>query len=48
MQSIRFPYGDHAFNLNRYGLGNQFYLGMTDQFLSKRGQRPANSRAERE
>jgi acetyl esterase len=40
--SIRFPYGDHAFNLNQYGIGNQFYLGMTDQFLSKHGQRPAN------
>jgi acetyl esterase len=33
MLSIRFPYGDHAFNLNQYGLGNQFYLGMTEQFL---------------
>jgi acetyl esterase len=44
IESVRFPYGDHAFNLNQYGLGNQFYLGMTDQFLSKHGQRPANSR----
>jgi acetyl esterase len=44
VESIRFPYGDHAFNLNQYGLGNQFYLGMTDQFLSEHGQRPANSR----
>ena len=42
--SIRFPYGDHAFNLNQYGLGNQFYLGMTERFLSEHGQRPANSR----
>jgi acetyl esterase len=39
--SIRFPYGDHAFNLNEYGFGNQFYLGMTEQFLSKYGQQPA-------
>jgi acetyl esterase len=46
--SIRFPYGDHAFNLNQYGIGNQFYLGMTDQFLSKHGQRPANSSPDRE
>jgi acetyl esterase len=30
---IRFPYGEHAFNLNQYGIGNQFYLGMTQQFL---------------
>jgi acetyl esterase len=44
IESIRFPYGDHAFNLNQYGIGNQFYLGMTDQFLSEHGQRPANSR----
>jgi acetyl esterase len=48
VESIRFPYGDHAFNLNQYGIGNQFYLGMTDQFLSKHGQRPANSRRDRE
>ena len=44
IESIRFPYGDHAFNLNEYGIGNQFYLGMTYQFLSEHGQRPANSR----
>jgi acetyl esterase/lipase len=43
IESVRFPYGDHAFNLNQYGIGNQFYLGMTDQFLSAHGQRPANS-----
>src|SRR5277367_2148446 len=42
IENIRFPYGDHAFNLNQYGIGNQFYLGMTDQFLRKHGQRPAN------
>jgi acetyl esterase len=48
IESIRFPYGDHAFNLNQYGLGNQFYLGMTDQFLSGHGQRPANSKRDRE
>jgi acetyl esterase len=42
IESIRFPYGDHAFNLNQDGIGNQFYLGMTDRFLSKHGQRPAN------
>jgi acetyl esterase len=42
IESIRFPYGDHAFNLNQYGMGNQFYLGMTDQFLRQHGQRPAN------
>jgi acetyl esterase/lipase len=44
IESIRFPYGDHAFNLNQDGIGNQFYLGMTDRFLSEHGQRPANSR----
>jgi acetyl esterase len=33
MEVVRFPYGDHAFNLNQYGIGNQFYLGMTQQFL---------------
>lgn len=48
IESIRFPYGDHAFNLNQYGIGNQFYLGMTYQFLSKHGQRPADSRPDRE
>jgi acetyl esterase len=48
IESIRFPYGDHAFNLNQYGLGNQFFLGMTEQFLSEHGQRPANSRLDRE
>jgi acetyl esterase len=26
IESIRFPYGEHAFNLNQYGIGNQFYL----------------------
>jgi dienelactone hydrolase len=46
MESIAFPYGDHAFNLNQYGMGNQFYLGMTYRFLSEHGQRPANSRPE--
>jgi acetyl esterase/lipase len=33
IEAIAFPYGDHAFNLNQYGIGNQFYLGMTQQFL---------------
>ena len=33
VQAIRFPYGDHAFNLNQYGIGNQFYLAMAQQFL---------------
>jgi acetyl esterase len=33
IQVVRFPYGDHAFNLNQYGIGNQFYLAMTQQFL---------------
>jgi acetyl esterase len=33
MEVIRFPYGDHGFNLNQYGIGNQFYLGMTQRFL---------------
>jgi acetyl esterase len=46
IEGIRFPYGDHAFNLNQYGIGNQFYLGMTYQFLIENGQRPANSRRE--
>jgi acetyl esterase len=44
LESIRFPYGDHGFNLNQNGIGNQFYLGMTEKFLSEHGQRPANSR----
>jgi len=48
IQSIRFPYGDHGFNLNQDGIGNQFYLGMTYRFLSEHGQRPANSRPDRE
>jgi acetyl esterase len=48
IEGIRFPYGDHAFNLNQYGIGNQFYLGMTYQFLSEHGQRPTNSRPDRE
>ena len=43
IEGIRFPYGDHAFNLNQNGIGNQFYLSMTEQFLSKHGQRPATS-----
>jgi acetyl esterase/lipase len=43
IESIRFPYGDHGFNLNQYGIGNQFYLGMTDKFLSEHGQQPASS-----
>jgi acetyl esterase len=33
IEAVRFPYGDHAFNLNQYGIGNQFYLAMTKQFL---------------
>jgi acetyl esterase len=48
IEGVRFPYGDHAFNLNQYGIGNQFYLGMTDRFLRAHGQRPANSRPDRE
>jgi acetyl esterase len=40
IESIRFPYGDHAFNLNQNSFGNQFYLGMTYRFLSEHGQRP--------
>jgi acetyl esterase len=44
IESIRFPYGDHGFNLNQHGIGNQFYLGVTDRFLSEHGQRPATSR----
>jgi acetyl esterase/lipase len=48
IKSIQFPYGDHAFNLNQYGLGNQFFLGMTDRFLREHGQRPANSGPDRE
>lgn len=47
IESVRFPYGDHAFNLNQDGIGNQFYLGMTDQFLRQHGQQPANSRPDR-
>ena len=48
IESIQFPYGDHAFNLNQYGLGNQFYLGMTNKFLSEHGQRPADPGPDRE
>ena len=48
IESIRFPYGDHGFNLNQSGIGNQFYLGMTDRFLGEHGQRPANSRPDRQ
>jgi acetyl esterase len=48
IEGIRFPYGDHAFNLNQYGIGNQFYLRMTERFLSEHGQRPANSKPDRE
>jgi acetyl esterase len=43
IESVRFPYGDHAFNLNQYGIGNQFYLGMTERFLREHGQRPATN-----
>jgi len=39
--SVRFPYGEHAFNLNQYGIGNQFYLGLTERFLREHGQGPA-------
>ncbi len=38
IESIRFPYGDHAFNLNQYGIGNQLFLSKTDQFLRAHGQ----------
>jgi acetyl esterase len=48
IESIRFPYGDHAFNVNQYGFGNQFYLGMTEQFLREHGQLPASSRPDLE
>jgi acetyl esterase len=48
IESIQFPYGDHAFNLNQYGIGNQFYLGMTNQFLSANGQGPGSSMPDRE
>lgn len=34
IESIRFPFGEHAFNLNQFGIGNQFYLDKTEQFLS--------------
>ena len=40
IESIRFPYGDHAFNIGHYGIGNQFYLGMTSRFLRQHGQGP--------
>jgi acetyl esterase len=40
IDAVRFPYGEHAFNLNQYGIGNQLYLGMTEQFLASYGQRP--------
>jgi acetyl esterase len=40
IESIRLPYGDHGFNIGQNGIGNQLYLGMTDQFLRKHGQRP--------
>jgi acetyl esterase len=33
VEVVAFPYGDHAFNLNQHGIGNQFYLGMTRLFL---------------
>jgi acetyl esterase len=45
MEAVRFPYGDHAFNLNQYGIGNQFYLGMTERFLEAHGQRPGTATA---
>lgn len=40
IESIRFPFGDHGFNIGQNGIGNQFYLGMTEQFLRKHGQQP--------
>ena len=40
IDAVRFPYGDHGFNLNQYGIGNQFYLGMTERFLKAHGQGP--------
>ncbi len=40
IDAARFPYGDHAFNLNQNGIGNQFYLGMTARFLAAHGQDP--------
>jgi len=42
IESVRFPYGDHGFNLNQFGLGNQFYLGMTERFLRQQNQQPTN------
>ena len=40
IDGVRLPYGDHAFNLNQYSIGNQFYLGMTERFLIAHGQGP--------
>ncbi len=42
IEIVRFPYGDHGFNLNQFGFGNQFYLAMTERFLRAHGQRPAD------
>ena len=38
IESIRFPFGDHAFNLNQFCAGNQLFLNKTDQFLRAHGQ----------
>ncbi len=46
IDSVRFPYGEHAFNLNEYGIGNQFYLGLTERFLREHEQLPAESRSD--
>ena len=43
IESIRFPFGEHAFNLNQYGIGNQLFLGMTERFLRQHEARPAVS-----
>ena len=40
IDGVRLPYADHAFNLNQYSIGNQFYLGMTERFLIAHGQGP--------
>jgi acetyl esterase/lipase len=43
IESVRFPYGEHAFNLNQYGIGNQLFLGLTERFLREHGQHGADS-----
>ena len=43
IESIRLPFGEHAFNLNQYGIGNQLFLGLTERFLREHRSRPAAS-----